>query len=327
MSQRPAHRFGPAVRTRPGHGSVPADRSVAALLEAGVILLDKPPGPTSHQVTAWARDLLGLTRLGHGGTLDPAVTGVLPLLCGRARRLTQLVLGHDKEYIAVLSLSGAWSLDAVDAWLKWYTGVIYNVPPLESAVRVQVRTRRIHEIERVAADDRHIVLRIRCEAGTYIRALATDLGLLLGVPCEMAELRRTRNGRFAEAHCCTLQDLADAVAVATEGDERGLQRLILPVEVLTARLPVATVRDAAAAHLTRGAPLWRPGLVELPAGLRVGQAIAAQALDGSLIATLELTLDTDTAAARDRGEVGRPTAVLANPDAWPLDRPQDSGVT
>ena len=89
-------------KTSAAHGCNPQDRGIEQLLEAGMIIIDKPAGPNSHQVSAWARDILGLEKLGHGGTLDPFATGVLVLLTGRSMRLTKKVLNHDKTYVGVL---------------------------------------------------------------------------------------------------------------------------------------------------------------------------------------------------------------------------------
>ena len=87
-------------------GKKPSDRSVGELLKGGVIILDKPSGPTSHQATAWVRDALKTDKVGHGGTLDPYVSGVLPVTLGKATRLTDIVLSSDKEYICLMRLHG-----------------------------------------------------------------------------------------------------------------------------------------------------------------------------------------------------------------------------
>ena len=90
------------AKTSPAHGSMPSERSIEQLLEGGMVVIDKPAGPNSHQVSAWARDILGVEKLGHGGTLDPFATGVLVLLAGRSMRLTKKVLSHDKTYVLSL---------------------------------------------------------------------------------------------------------------------------------------------------------------------------------------------------------------------------------
>ena len=127
------------------HGKVPSERGLEALMEAGVILVDKPPGPSSHQLASWARDILGLKRLGHGGTLDPFATGALTLLLGKATRLTEVVLSANKTYIAVLRMSREFTTDELENAMSRLRGKIFNVPPEISAVKVQVRTRTIHE--------------------------------------------------------------------------------------------------------------------------------------------------------------------------------------
>ncbi len=122
----------------PKHGCPPEDRPIEALLDAGVIMIDKPRGPTSHQLTAWAREMLGIQRLGHGGTLDPFATGLLTMLCGKATRLTDIVLTGDKRYIAILKFGREVSDGELIGLIGTLKGEIYNVPPLESAVKVPV---------------------------------------------------------------------------------------------------------------------------------------------------------------------------------------------
>ena len=124
-----------SAKTDPKFGCNPKDRTLESLLDAGVILVDKPRGPSSHQLTAWAREMLGIQRLGHGGTLDPFATGLLTMLCGKATRLTEMVLTGDKKYIAVLRLGREVPLPELEDLLNSLNGEIYNVPPLESAGR------------------------------------------------------------------------------------------------------------------------------------------------------------------------------------------------
>ena len=124
------------------HGIDPENLSIEQRLASGFILLDKPPGPTSHQIASWVRDLLGLDRLGHGGTLDPFATGVLPLMAGKSMKLTKGILKTDKTYIAVLKFANETSNATLSDVISKLTGRIYNVPPEISAVKVQVRTRK-----------------------------------------------------------------------------------------------------------------------------------------------------------------------------------------
>mgnify|MGYP006133001523 CR=1 FL=1 len=193
--------------TSSDHGCAPADRSIEQLFESGFILLDKAPGPSSHQISAWARDMMGLEKLGHGGTLDPFATGLLPLLAGKAMRLTGRILTHDKSYLAILKIGREVERTELDEKMSQLTGKVYNVPPEISAVRVQVRTRKISRFEILDFDGTTILTHIECEAGTYVRTMARDLGLLLDSPVELKELRRPSSGEFSLSQAITMQQL------------------------------------------------------------------------------------------------------------------------
>jgi H/ACA ribonucleoprotein complex subunit 4 len=199
------------AKTDDAIGTYPDQKTIEQRLESGFFLLDKGAGPTSHQVAAWVRDMLQLPRLGHGGTLDPFATGVLPLMAGKAMRLTKQILEHNKTYIAVFRFKNDVEQEALENVLKQLSGRIYNVPPEISAVRVQVRTRKIHDFSILDQSSKHLVARIRCEAGTYIRTMARDMGLLLDQPVELKELRREDSGRFNLDHCVELHEIADAI--------------------------------------------------------------------------------------------------------------------
>ena len=243
--------------TTPGFGCTPGERSLDQLLSAGVVLVDKPRGPTSHQLAAWARESLGITRLGHGGTLDPFATGLLTLLCGKATRLTDIVLKGDKRYVGVMKFGRDVSDEELEATLSSLNGVIYNVPPLESAVKVQVRTRTIHSLRMLESDanSRIAAFEASCSAGTYIRTLANDIGLMLGTVCELTELHRDRTGPFDQTMACTMQQLTDASFLHREhGDDSALLRIIAPIEALLTGRPSIIVQDGAAAALSHGAP-------------------------------------------------------------------------
>ena len=180
-------------------------------LRDGLLVIDKPRGPSSHQVTAWAGEILG-ARVGHAGTLDPGVSGILTVMIGKAVRLAPLLLSEEKEYVCLIRLHGDPAPGGVDAALAEFTGRIYQRPPRKSAVARNLRIRMVREIELLDADGRLLMIRVRCDAGTYIRSLCHHIGLALGTGAHMVELRRTRSGQFDESQSCTLQELADAAA-------------------------------------------------------------------------------------------------------------------
>ena len=214
--------------------SLPADlngqsRDIDSRMKAGFILLDKHPGPTSHQLSAWARNLLGIDKLAHGGTLDPFASGVLPLLLGKSMKLTPLVLKHEKTYIASLKLSSIGDIDSIKKSIKELKGKIYNVPPEISAVKIQVRTRTIKELEILDFDGINLLLKMDCEAGTYVRTFARDLGLLIDKKIILKELRRSKSGMFNEKMCVSMNQLADALWKYNElNDDSAMLKILNP---------------------------------------------------------------------------------------------------
>ncbi|MBQ9690329.1 MAG: RNA-guided pseudouridylation complex pseudouridine synthase subunit Cbf5, partial [Candidatus Methanomethylophilaceae archaeon] len=191
-------------------GKRPSDRSVGELLKGGVIILDKPSGPTSHQAPAWVRDAHKVERVGHGGTLDPYVSGVLPVTLGKATRLTDIVLSSDKEYICLMRLHGDRPEDRIRKVFKEFVGKIYQLPPVRSSIKRQLRIRTIKELEILDIRGRDVLFRMECDAGTYARTLCVDIGDVLGCGANMVELRRSRSGKMTEARSHTLQDIRDA---------------------------------------------------------------------------------------------------------------------
>jgi len=225
----------------------------------GLLIIDKPRGPSSHQVTAWAGEILG-ARVGHAGTLDPGVSGILTVMIGKAVRLAPLLLSEEKEYVCLVRLHGDPAAGRVEAALAEFTGRIYQRPPRKSAVARNLRIRMVHEVELLDTDGRLLLIRVRCDAGTYIRSLCHHLGLALGTGAHMVELRRTRSGQFHESQSCTLQELADAAEAARLGNPCILQSLIQSPEKALDSLPKVILRDTAVDAVCHGAVLARPGL-------------------------------------------------------------------
>ncbi|RJU98778.1 MAG: RNA-guided pseudouridylation complex pseudouridine synthase subunit Cbf5 [Candidatus Poseidoniales archaeon] len=312
------HHLDDNATTNEAVGIHPDARNVEQRLAAGFILLDKPAGPTSHQVAAWARDLFGLERMGHGGTLDPFATGVLPLMAGKAMKVTKKILNHKKSYICVFRFAEEVDPKALSEAMARLTGRVYNVPPEVSAVKVQVRTRKIFKFEMLDASGKDMIARVHCEAGTYIRTMARDLGLLLNMKVQLKELRRDSSGVFNLDDCVTLQELADAVWLWKECDApEALLKIIHPIEKLLLDLPSATVKDSAAAALAHGAPLLRPGLVSIASGVTSGKEIYVQTLKNEAVGVVTLTANTDEIPSMKEGEIARPSMVLMDGDLYP----------
>jgi len=253
----------------------PDDRSPAELLGFGVVNLDKPPGPSAHQVSAWVRDMVAdevgeeaVDKAAHAGTLDPKVTGCLPTLLGDATRLAQVFLEGAKEYVAVLELHDAVPSD-IEAVAAEFEGPLYQKPPRKSAVVRDLRVREVYGLDMLEATDRQALLRVRCESGTYIRKLCHDLGLALGTGAHMGHLRRTATDPFDDTDLATMHDLADALAFwAEDGDDGPLRDVVKPAERALEHLPGVTIAPSAAEEVANGAPVYAPGVIDADADAR-----------------------------------------------------------
>lgn len=253
---------------RPG----PTERTGDELLEFGVVVLDKPAGPTAHQISSWVKSLTGVERAGHVGTLDPNVTGCLPILLGSATRLSGVLTEGTKAYVAILEVH-----DAVPPnWretIRSFEGRIYQRPPRKSAVARRLRQRTIHELDILERHDRRVLLRVRCDAGTYIRKLCHDLGLALGTGGHMASLRRTAGAPFDDGEVVTLHDLADGLAFwRADDDESALRSVVRPAEAALDELAQVVISANTAAEVANGAPVYAPGVRSVADGLEPSPA-------------------------------------------------------
>lgn len=253
----------------------------------GLVVVDKPEGPTSHAVVARARKAYGTRRIGHAGTLDPLATGVLVLGIGGATRLLGHLSGQGKEYLATITLGIATNTDdaqgqivtsvgarlgdeAVEAAMAHWRGTVRQQPSAVSAVHVEGRRahERVRAGEQVRIPDRtvridafellglahgeqggvpvtRIDVRVDCSAGTYVRALARDVGAALGVGGHVTTLRRTRSGALTLADACSVDDL-------------GAVPLLTPGEVARRSLPWVEVADADVRSVTHGVRIAWP---------------------------------------------------------------------
>lgn len=229
-----------------------------------MLILDKPAGPTSRAVVEDVRRLLGARSAGHVGTLDPSATGVLPILLGRATRVAPALERLDKEYTAVVHLHKDVSDSILRSVLGEFVGAVKQRPPVKSAVARRERTRMIYSIEILGRDGNDVRLRIVCEAGTYIRKLASDIGLKIG-GAHLKGLRRTRSGPFFEKDARKLDEIKDAA-----GNSAALAQIVLPVERAVAHLPKVAVADAKKAAVLNGIPIREGWIVERHGNIEKG---------------------------------------------------------
>jgi tRNA pseudouridine55 synthase/H/ACA ribonucleoprotein complex subunit 4 len=281
----------------------------------GLFVIDKPRGPSSHQVTAWVGRLLDRP-VGHAGTLDPGVSGVLVVMIGKAVRLAPVLLAEEKEYICALRTHGRVSSDQMEEAVSQFTGRIYQRPPRKSAVARSLRIRTVHAIELLDVSGGIFLLRIRCDAGTYIRSLCHHMGLALGTGAHMEELRRTRSGNFREAEAVTLQQLADAVAWANEGNGAPLRDMEHPLTDGVTSLPRVFVRDGAVDALCHGADLAIPGIMRYDEFSR-GAPVSLLTSRSELIGIGISLQSSKEASALEHGIIVSPRSVFMEPGTYP----------
>jgi len=304
--------------TDPRYGKYPWQRPIEEHIKLGVIPLDKPPGPTSHEVVAWIKKMLSLSKAGHGGTLDPKVTGVLPVALEEATKIIGLVMHTSKEYICVMQLHSEVDRKRLEEVVKMFAGEIYQRPPLRSSVKRTVRKKKIYKIDLLEYEGKYVLLRVESEAGTYMRKLCHDIGLLLGVEAHMRELRRIRTGPFREDKgLVRLQDLSEAIYQwREEGKEELLRKYILPVEYAVAHLPKIVILDSAVDAVAHGADLAVPGISAYEE-FKKGELVAVFSLKGELVSIGIAQMDSLSLREAEKGIVVKTRRVVMKPGVYP----------
>ncbi|OQS01934.1 H/ACA ribonucleoprotein complex subunit 4 [Thraustotheca clavata] len=316
------------LNVRTGHytpipsGSTPLKRNITDYVRYGVINLDKPANPSSHEVVAWIRRILRVEKTGHSGTLDPKVTGCLIVCVDRATRLVKSQQGAGKEYVAIVRLHSAIESQAQMARaIETLTGALFQRPPLISAVKRQLRIRTIYSSKLIEYDEeRHLgVFHVSCEAGTYIRTLCVHLGLVLGVGAHMQELRRVRSGVLGEADTMvTMHDVLDAqYAYDTYKDESYLRRIVRPLEVLLTTYKRIVVKDSAVNAVCYGAKFMVPGLLRFADDIDVNEEVVLMTTKGEAIAIGIAQMTTAVMATCDHGVVAKIKRVIMERDTYP----------
>ena len=304
--------------TNPEFGVYYDKRSIEQLLEYGLILIDKPPGPTSHEVVAWAKRILELPKIGHSGTLDPQVSGVLPLGLGEGTKALGVLLLGPKEYVGLGRLHSLPSKEKLQQTLDLFKGEIYQKPPQRSSVVRQTRTRTVYELELLEQKERLILLRVMCEAGTYIRKLYYDIGEILGFGSSMIELRRSKVYQFSEEQLVTMHELTDAYYTWKEtGDSEKLRNIILPIEHTLSEIKSVVIRDSAIDSLCHGAQLAIPGILQISPGLKQNDLVAIYSQKGEIVALAEALLSEPEIKENNKGYAFQTKRIIMKPNTYP----------
>ena len=317
--------------TNPKYGHLPSERPAKEFIQYGTINLDKSAGPTSHEVAAWVKRIIHVENIGHGGTLDPKVTGVLPITLEDATKVVQAFLYSGKEYVCVMKMHGNAPEEQIKEVLGEFEDEIFQRPPLRSSVKRQLRTRRIYFIDYMETDGRNVLFKVGCEAGTYIRKLCFDIGEILGVGAHMQELRRTRSGSFTENSSMkvTLHDVAYWFGEWEQKKDEGLlHKFIEPMETALALLPKIVVRDSAVDALCHGANLTAPGVLKVNAGIGKGSILAIFTLKGEAVALGKALVSSQEMLDLSHGAVAGLERVLmlrgTYPKVWKTGKEHES---
>ena len=283
-------------------GKSPIKRTPEEIIEYGIVNIDKPKGPTSHQTSDYVQKILHIDKAGHSGTLDPQVSGVQPIALGRATRITQFLLTAPKEYVCLMHLHKVVDEKLLRETVDKFTGKITQLPPDKSAVKRQLRQREIYEFEILEIDGQDVLFRVKCQAGTYIRKLCFDIGKQLGVGAHMAELRRTQAGPFREEDSLiTLQDLKDAFHYyKEENNPKPILEIIQPVENALKYLSKCWIFDTTITSVSHGRDVAIPGISKLE-NFRKGETVAVMSLKDELIAIGDALMSAVAINSQEKG--------------------------
>jgi len=323
MSKRPAWEIQREVRVKAEeeasseYGCPPNQRTLQQHIRFGVVVLDKVPGPTSHEVAFWVKKLLELDKVGHGGTLDPKVTGVLPVTLQASTKVVQALLTAGKEYVCVMRTHSEEKEQRVRDALTLFTGELFQRPPLRSSVKRRLRTRWIYGVDFLEGDGKNWLFKVACESGTYIRKLCYDVGEYLGAGAHMQELRRIRSGPFTEEEACTMYDLTEAIDLRDGGDEEPLRRLIRPLEAALELLPKIWIRDSAVEAVCNGAQLAVPGILRYSTGMNVNDLVAVFTQKGEAVALMNAVMSSGKIQAESHGIAATPVRVIMPTGVYP----------
>ncbi len=303
--------------TNESYGKIPENRAINELINNGVLCLNKPQGPSSHQAADYVKRILNSEKVGHGGTIDPNVSGVLPISLGKATKIMEALLKAGKEYVCLMHLHSEVSQSKIHKSAKDLIGKITQLPPVKSAVKRELREREIYYIEILEIKDKDVLFKVGCQAGTYIRKLVVDWGKIFGVNAHMQELVRTKAGPFNDNEWYSLQDIKDAYMLLNEGNEANIKKIIKPVEFAMQHLPKVWVADSAVDSLCHGTNLSMPGISKLENCIKKDDLVAVFTLKNELVCLARSLMSSDDIMRENKGSALLVARVFMEPETYP----------
>jgi H/ACA ribonucleoprotein complex subunit 4 len=320
MAAVPLTFFRGKASTDERYGKRPAQRSMDELLACGFIVVDKPSGPSSHQTSDSVKSLVGASKAGHLGTLDPNVSGVLPVLLGRAVRAASFLMSENKTYVGIMQFQDDISEKQIRSSFGKFVGEIEQLPPVKSAVARRVRKRNIHSLDIIEIDGRNVLFRSHVQAGTYIRKLAHDIGRSSGKGAHLVELRRTDVGRIHEKSAVTLHAISEAAWLCKANkDESALRGMIFPLEraIDMVGMKHVGIIDSAVDPVCSGAQLMAPGVSSAESTIKEGDTVAVMTLKDELVAFGTAAMKSDEMISEKGGVAVKTGRVIMGRGVYP----------
>jgi len=285
--------------------------SAQELFERGVVNLDKPAPMLSKAASRKVKGILEIWKAGHAGTLDPAVTGVLPIFIARGRKMTSVVSIAGKEYHCWMRVHEPVSKEKIEDALKKFTGKIKQVPPKISAVKRVERIREIYYIELLKIERNTVEFIVGCQAGTYIRKLCHDIGIYLGVGAHMAKLIRTKAGPFKLKDSVNLDDVVNNYKKYLETKEdKFIYQIIKPLEDAVEPLSKIWIDDEVIPRLEHGSPIFTPGIVQAEDDIKVGDLVACMTTKSRLASLGIAEMDSKQMIKEKKGLAVKTSIVM-----------------
>ncbi len=242
---------------------------------------------------------------------------MLPIALDRATKIVQVLLTAGKEYVTIIHIHDKIEEEKVRQTLNEFIGKITQLPPIRSAVKRQLRERSVYYIEVLEIQGQDVLMKVGCQAGTYIRRLADDVGKKLGCGAHMAELVRTKAGPFNYKSWVTLQDLKDAYEMWKEGKKEEIRKVILPVEAGVEHLPKIWIIDTAVDTVSHGAALSTPGIARLHSGINHNDTVAVMTLKDELVALGTAQMNSQNMLLQQKGIAVNNLRVFMQPGIYP----------
>lgn len=241
-------------------------KDIIELINFGIINIDKPIGPTSFSISNYVRREFNLNKTSHLGTLDPKVSGVLPIALGRACKLAGFLIGNDKKYVGILHTHKEQDINELQRIINiHFLGKIKQIPPHKSAVKREERIREVFDWKLLEYSEtkKDFLFYCKVQGGTYIRKLCSDLGEYIE-GAHMSELRRTKAGYFDEEKMYTLYELDEAILKYKKGDDEQLKNMIIPaIEIIKKKFKIIYVKKEVVKSLLTGKPLLKNHVLDL----------------------------------------------------------------